>query len=100
MTHAASSSPADQADAGNCAHLEAKIASLQALIGDTSTKLDQAAAKLKNSDASQTVQNHIRLLRDYNDMRDVGTSLMGIIAESRPVQMKKVYEDYDVNEKD
>lgn len=33
-------------------------------------------------------------------MRDVGTSLMGIIAESRPVQMKKVYEDYDVNEKD
>ncbi|KAL8772607.1 MAG: hypothetical protein Q9209_002268 [Squamulea sp. 1 TL-2023] len=48
----------------------------------------------------QTVNNHIKLLRKYNDLRDIGTSLMGIIANNRQVQMKRVYEDFHVDEKD
>ena len=112
------------------ARLEAKIKSLQTQIDDTRAKLNEAAAKLKyvfspersllvkqsgdssrvlivfhftlrrNPDANQIVQNHIRLLREYNDMRDIATSLMGIIAENRQVQMKRIYEEFDVNEKD
>ncbi|KAL8945366.1 MAG: hypothetical protein Q9211_000136 [Gyalolechia sp. 1 TL-2023] len=69
-------------------------------IDDTRAKLQQDAAKLEHSNARQTVQNHIRLLREYNDIRDIGTSLMGIIADNRRVQMKRVYEEFDVDQKD
>lgn len=55
---------------------------------------------VRNPNASQTVQNHIRLLRQYNDIRDIGTSLMGIIADNRRVPMKRVYEEFDVDEQD
>ncbi|KAI4154309.1 MAG: hypothetical protein L6R39_001413 [Caloplaca ligustica] len=91
---------ADQVEGRKCANLEAKVAVLEVQISDTRTKLNEAAAKLKNPNASQTVQNHIRLLRQYNDIRDIGTSLMGIIADNRRVPMKRVYEEFDVDEQD
>ncbi|KAL8810621.1 MAG: hypothetical protein Q9223_001363 [Gallowayella weberi] len=82
------------------ANIDFKIAALEAQIEDTKFKLDEAAAKLKNPDPGQTVQNHIRLLREYNHIRDIGTSLMAIIANHRHVQLKRVYEDFPVDEKD
>ncbi|KAL8782864.1 MAG: hypothetical protein Q9213_005041 [Squamulea squamosa] len=82
------------------ANLENKIAALEAQIKETQAKLDDAAAKLKDPNPYQTVNNHIKLLREYNDIRDVGTSLMGIIANNRQVQMKRVYKDFHVDEKD
>ncbi|KAL9007237.1 MAG: hypothetical protein Q9188_000040 [Gyalolechia gomerana] len=85
---------------GNQKTLEAKIAALRLQIDDTRAKLQHDAAKLKHPDASQTMQNHIRLLREYNDIRDIGTSLMGIIADNRRVQMKRVYEEFDLDQKD
>ncbi|KAI4177829.1 MAG: hypothetical protein LQ343_000293 [Gyalolechia ehrenbergii] len=59
-----------------------------------------ASSLCPHPDASQTMQNHIRLLREYNDIRDIGTSLMGIIADNRRMQMKRVYEEFDVDQKD
>ncbi|KAI4190498.1 MAG: hypothetical protein L6R41_000733 [Letrouitia leprolyta] len=80
--------------------LEAKIATLKVQIDDTRAKLQHDAAKLIHPDATKTVQNHIRLLREYNDIRDIGTSLMGIIADNRRVQMKCIYKEFDVDQKD
>ncbi|KAL9602583.1 MAG: hypothetical protein Q9219_001727 [cf. Caloplaca sp. 3 TL-2023] len=94
------SQDADPTEAKRITNLEAKIAALQGQIDDTRLKRDEATAKLKVPDASQTVQNHIRLLREYNDIRDIGTSLMGIIAENRHVQMKCVYSEFNVDEQD
>ncbi|KAI4281909.1 MAG: hypothetical protein L6R38_003332 [Xanthoria sp. 2 TBL-2021] len=82
------------------ANLEIKIAALETQIEETKAKLDDAAAKLKNPDPHQTVSNHIKLLRQYNDIRDIGTSLMGVIANNRQVPMKRVYQDFHVDEKD
>ncbi|KAL8805889.1 MAG: hypothetical protein Q9182_001670 [Xanthomendoza sp. 2 TL-2023] len=82
------------------ANIDLKIAALEAQIEDTKVKLHGAAAKLKNPDPGQTVNNHIRLLREYNHIRDIGTSLMAIIASHRQVQLKRVYEDFPVDEKD
>ncbi|KAI4131151.1 MAG: hypothetical protein LQ338_001356 [Usnochroma carphineum] len=100
LAQASVSSLADQVEAKKCANLEAKIATLEAQMGDTKVKLDEATAKLKNPDASQTVKNYIKLLREYNDIRDIGTSLMGMIADNRRIPMKRVYEEFDVDEKD
>ncbi|KAM7214142.1 Swi5 domain containing protein [Rhypophila decipiens] len=46
----------------------------------------------------ETVRRHIRLLKEYNDMKDVGQQMIGLIAENRGVQIKTLYEggDYGV----
>ncbi|KAL8679225.1 MAG: hypothetical protein Q9186_004467 [Xanthomendoza sp. 1 TL-2023] len=89
----------DQVEARKIANIDIKIAALEAQIEDTKVKLDEAAAKL-NPHPAQTVNKHIRLLREYNHIRDIGTSLMGIIANNRQVPMKRVYEDFRVDEED
>ncbi|KAI4271559.1 MAG: hypothetical protein LQ337_005934, partial [Flavoplaca oasis] len=82
------------------ANLQSKIAALETQIEEITAKLDDAAAQLKNPDPHRTVSNHIKLLRDYNDIRDIGTSLMGVIANNRQVPMKRVYQDFHLDEKD
>ncbi|KAM7203126.1 Swi5 domain containing protein [Rhypophila sp. PSN 637] len=50
----------------------------------------------------EIVQRHIRLLKEYNDMKDVGQQIIGLIAENRGVQIKTLYEgeDYGVTAED
>lgn len=43
--------------------------------------------------ADTTVEDHIRLLRQYNKTKDVGQQLIGLIAESRAVPLATVYQD-------
>ncbi|KAL8667599.1 MAG: hypothetical protein Q9202_000454, partial [Teloschistes flavicans] len=82
------------------AQLEAKIATLQVRIDETKVKLDGATAKLKHPDPNHTVNGHIKLLREYNDIRDIATGLMGIMAEHRQLPMKRVYQELGLDEKD
>jgi hypothetical protein len=42
------------------------------------------------------VKKHIQLLHRYNEIRDIGTGLMGIIAENRGVRVKDMYEEFGV----
>lgn len=53
-----------------------------------------------NTTPSQTVQNHIRLLHDYNEIRDIGQGLLGLIAEKRGVRYKDVLEEFGVDHDD
>ncbi|KAL8908501.1 MAG: hypothetical protein Q9171_005419 [Xanthocarpia ochracea] len=99
LAQSPSVSEADQLEAKRTANLENKIATLDAQIKEVQAKLEDATDKL-NSDPNQTVNHHIKLLREYNDIRDIGTSLMGILANNRQVQMKRIYEDFHVDEKD
>ncbi|KAK0652643.1 Swi5-domain-containing protein [Cercophora newfieldiana] len=52
--------------------------------------------------ADEAVQSHIRLLKQYNDVKDVGQQLIGLIAENRGVPIKTLYEngDYGVTAED
>ncbi|KAL8659084.1 MAG: hypothetical protein Q9226_000612 [Calogaya cf. arnoldii] len=93
-------SQSNQLEARKTANLEIKIAALETQIEETKAKHNDAAAKLKNPDPHQTVSNHIKLLREYNDIRDIGTGLMGVIANNRQVPMKRVYQDFHVDEQD
>lgn len=54
----------------------------------------------RTKDAQATVKTHIKLLHDYNEIRDVGQGLMGIIADNRGVRVRDVYQDFGVGEGD
>jgi hypothetical protein len=41
----------------------------------------------------KTVQDHIRLLKEYNDIKDIGQQLIGLIAENREVPIGSLYAD-------
>ncbi|KAK0720234.1 hypothetical protein B0H67DRAFT_487189 [Lasiosphaeris hirsuta] len=49
-----------------------------------------------------TVQTHIRLLKQYNEMKDIGQQLIGLVAENKGVPIRALYEggDYSVSAED
>lgn len=50
--------------------------------------------------ANVTIKEHIALLHKYNEIKDIGQGLMGLIAESRGCRVAVVMEDYGMGEKD
>jgi hypothetical protein len=46
------------------------------------------------------VKRHIGLLHTYNEIKDVGQGLIGLIADSRGVRVREVMEEMGVGEKD
>ncbi|KAJ5872249.1 DNA repair protein Swi5/Sae3 [Penicillium soppii] len=47
-----------------------------------------------------SIERHIRLLHEYNEIKDVGQGLMGIIADARGVRQVDVEKEFGVGEKD
>lgn len=52
------------------------------------------------AEAHAVIKRHIRLLHDYNEMRDIGMGLMGLIADSRGVRVRDVQEEFGVDKDD
>ncbi|KAL9136603.1 MAG: hypothetical protein Q9175_002195 [Cornicularia normoerica] len=90
----------DALEAQKIAALNAKIALLENQIRETEEKRREVDGQLKTNDPQATVKAHIKLLHNYNEIRDVGQGLMGIIADSRGVRVRDVYHDFDVGEGD
>ncbi|ELR03450.1 hypothetical protein GMDG_06183 [Pseudogymnoascus destructans 20631-21] len=65
-------------------------------------KLADARGKLKNPAAAATVKAHIKRLHAYNEIRDVGQGLIGLIAEQRGVRIGECYDsgEFGVGAKD
>ncbi|KAJ3948809.1 hypothetical protein N0V92_012963 [Colletotrichum tropicale] len=64
---------------------------------------DEAAKKDKEfEEASAVVARHVKLLREYNEIKDVGQQLMGLIAENRGATVGSLYEtgEFGVGPKD
>ncbi|KAK4697031.1 DNA repair protein Swi5/Sae3, partial [Lecanoromycetidae sp. Uapishka_2] len=93
-------SPAQSVEEIRIASLQAKIENLKRQIQETEAMRAKVDGNLKNKDAQATVKAHIKLLHDYNEIRDVGQGLMGIIADTRGVRVRDVYEDFGVAEGD
>ncbi|KAK1966828.1 hypothetical protein LY78DRAFT_33880 [Colletotrichum sublineola] len=53
-------------------------------------------------EASAVVARHVKLLREYNEIKDVGQQLMGIVAEMRGVTVGSLYRsgEFGVGPKD
>lgn len=54
----------------------------------------------RDPNAQATVSHHIKLLHKYNEIRDIGQGLMGIIADQRGVRIVELYEEFGVAEGD
>jgi len=50
--------------------------------------------------ANKLVQGHIKLLHEYNEIKDVGQGLMGLIADQRGVRIVEVQDEFGLESKD
>ena len=46
------------------------------------------------------IKGHIALLHKYNEIKDIGQGLMGLIADKRDCRVKVVMDDFGMGEKD
>ncbi|KAI9374168.1 DUF1337 domain protein [Aspergillus egyptiacus] len=79
--------------------LRASIINLQSQTAQLESQIAEIKAKLKN-DPSATVKRHIRLLHEYNEIKDIGQGLMGLIADARGVRQVDVQKEFGLDEKD
>ncbi|KAJ5541922.1 hypothetical protein N7535_004341 [Penicillium sp. DV-2018c] len=79
--------------------LRASITNLEAERAEFEAKLVSITSKLKG-DPNATVERHIRLLHEYNEIKDVGQGLMGIIADTRGVRQVDVEKEFGVGDQD
>ena len=50
--------------------------------------------------ANGVIKEHIALLHRYNEIKDIGQGLMGLIADKRGVRVREVMEEFGMEEKD
>jgi hypothetical protein len=46
------------------------------------------------------IAQHIKLLHTYNEIKDIGQGLMGLIADARGVRIIEVQEEFGIGVKD
>ncbi|CAI7571411.1 uncharacterized protein N7487_008982 [Penicillium crustosum] len=74
------------------ASLEAKHAQLEANLASVTTQLID--------NPNTTCERYTQLLHEYNDIKDVGQGLMGLIADVRGVRQIEVEKEFGVSEED
>ncbi|KAL7267764.1 hypothetical protein RUND412_009631, partial [Rhizina undulata] len=83
--------PADAARERKLGKLRADNRALEKELVEVREKRAEVLNKLKNSETpEETVKHHIKLLHDFNDIRDVGLGLIGLVAENRQVRVQDV----------
>ncbi|MCJ1285190.1 hypothetical protein MMC26_004528 [Xylographa opegraphella] len=87
-------------EAKKIASLQAKISALSAQIAATQAQIEAIKPQLKSPSPETTVKQHIALLHTYNEIRDVGQGLLGMVAENRGVRIRDVYGEFGVAEGD
>ena len=61
---------------------------------------DDEKAKAALASANAVIKEHIQLLHRYNEIKDIGQGLMGLIADKRGARIKEIMEDYGIGDKD
>lgn len=75
--------------------IQARNAKLTTEIAQKRSKIEEITGELKKP-AKETVKRHIKLLHDYNDIKDVGQGLVGMIADNRGVRVGGLYGEFGV----
>ncbi|GFF21974.1 DNA repair protein SWI5 homolog [Aspergillus udagawae] len=87
------------------ADLHSQTAQLEAQIAEIKAKLKYISSLaqvdyVKKYDPSTTVKRHIRLLHEYNEIKDIGQGLMGLIADARGMRQVDVQREFGVGDRD
>lgn len=98
------------------AELKAQKAALLASLGDLPAirvLIEEHASNIELSDddgeptdaditaaANKIVKDHIKLLHEYNELKDVGQGLMGLIADQRGVRIVEVQDEFGIDAND
>jgi DNA repair protein Swi5/Sae3 len=64
------------------------------------TRLPATETNGRATDAAAAVQKHIKLLHEYNEIRDVALNFAGKIAENERCRTIDVLREYDMDETD
>ncbi|KAK6521684.1 hypothetical protein TWF506_001891 [Arthrobotrys conoides] len=76
-----------------------QISALESQLESLNSQVSSTAEKLENPPKA-TIKQHIKLLHDFNEIRDVGLHLIGMIADERGVGLKEVLGEFGVTAKD
>ncbi|PUU83269.1 DNA repair protein [Tuber borchii] len=82
------------------ASLRKSITSLESQIEQIESEHAEVLARLKDKDAEKTVKGHIRLLHEFNEVRDVGLGLIGMVSENRGTRVQNVMREFGVSPSD
>ncbi|KAI5309829.1 hypothetical protein KEM55_002314 [Ascosphaera atra] len=98
---------------GQMSRDEKTICTLQAKLEKTSSELEAVETSISEvqkqlssiseeaaKDPSAVVNRHIRLLHEYNEVKDTAQGLLNMIAESRGMRYVDVQREYGVSEND
>lgn len=97
ITHLAPSPPTNP----KTIRLQSQISDLQSKVLDMQSQITLMNSKLEHpEEADAIVKAHIKLLHDYNEIKDVGLGLMGLIAEGRGVRLGEVMAELGVGGQD
>lgn len=87
--------------------MEAQLAEIKARlkyghldIGSNLTRMMRNSRANSRNAPCVTVQRHIHLLHEYNEIKDIGQGLTGLIADARGVRQIEVQREYGVNDRD
>ncbi|KAI5306792.1 hypothetical protein KEM56_007086 [Ascosphaera pollenicola] len=76
-----------------------ELSSTEAQIAETREELSKLCQQ-EGIDPAAVNQRHINLLHEYNDVKDIGQGLLGLIAEARGQRQVDVEREFGVGEKD
>ncbi|KOS41880.1 hypothetical protein ACN38_g7271 [Penicillium nordicum] len=86
-------------DQQRIATLRSSIASLEAKHARLEADLASVTTQLKDN-PNTTCERYTQLLHEYNDIKDVGQGLMGLLADARGVRQIEVEKEFGVSEED
>ncbi|KAK9465998.1 Swi5-domain-containing protein [Lipomyces arxii] len=80
--------------------IKSRIKEKQEKLAVLQVEYEEYLKKLKCSDPSKTIKRHIKLLKDYNAIRDIGLSLVGMIADTKGARVVDVMPEYGIGPED
>ncbi|MCJ1373555.1 hypothetical protein MMC20_004783 [Loxospora ochrophaea] len=96
-TSSSASASEAEAEAAKIATLHTILTHQASTLATAKHQLSSLAAQLPLGTTPTHIQSaHIALLHQYNTLRDIGTGLLGMIAEARGVRVGEVFEEWGV----